>query len=287
MMKKIGIFALVIALIICIIPIRSLAEKEYTKEDYIAMGMPSDWAEIKARGVLRIGILSTDQVGFYMQDEHGKLDGFDIDVARNVAASLHLEPEFIRIEGGYDGLLMATANGDVDICLSTFSNTIDRLQYINFSRPYLTTNYATIVNKSAMVKAKVKTNPIPYMKANEVDIALQQGTSHISRVKSLFPKANIIETKDASEAVSMVIKGEAFATLTSESELFVYCLSDPSSSIYTNGYSFNDVNDEFCIGVNKDYPTLLSMINLYLDTSKQLSEKEIENWFYEYLTKEE
>ena len=286
MKRKIGIITLIIVLIVGLMPARTYAEKKYSKEEYISQGMEEDWAEIKARGVLRIGILSTDQIGFYMEDENGELSGLDIDVARNVASYLHLEPEFVRIDGGYDGLLEATKNGDVDICLSTFSHTMERLQFINFSRPYLTTNYATIVNKSAMVRAGVKSNPIPYMRTHPIDIALQGGTSHIPRVKDLFPMVNIIETEDAETAVNMVIAGDAFATLTSESELFVYCLSNPSSSIYTKGYSFNDVNNEFCIGVNREYPTLLKMINLYLDTSRQMSEKEIERWFYEFLKEE-
>lgn len=69
------------------------------------------WTEVQARGVLRIG----SDPGFqpFADEQAGRWQGYDIDLASEIATRLGLRPEFVAV--GYDALYDKLAAGDVDL----------------------------------------------------------------------------------------------------------------------------------------------------------------------------
>ncbi|MGQ9925889.1 MAG: ABC transporter substrate-binding protein [Chloroflexaceae bacterium] len=72
------------------------------------------WAEVQRRGTLRV---ATD-VGFrpFAFEEHGELIGYDIDLARAIAAALGVTVEFVPT--GFDGLYDTLVSGRADMIAS-------------------------------------------------------------------------------------------------------------------------------------------------------------------------
>ena len=279
--KKIISISLVLSLLFVLTPITANAETNEKRalDEYLSEGMKEDLAMLKARGTLRVGILTEGVVGFIFEDENGELAGVDIDLAKNIANALEVEAEFVKIDGSYDDLTEALKNGDVDIVVSTYSHSLSRIQYVNFSEPYLTSNVGIMVGKSAMVKAGINNNPIPYMKENSVNIAVLGGTSHVDIAKMLFPYANIIEAGSYDETTELVVDGEAFAALSIDMELYTRYLARPELSLFVTTYVLSDINDQYCVGINTELPSLVDFIDLYLETSSKLSVKDVEKIF--------
>lgn len=282
--KKFGIVLSILVILGMIIPIfavPAVADASPSLPDFLNEKMAPDLAAIKARGSLRVAIPEEDLFAFFEEDEKGNLFGIDIDLARNIASALGVEAEFVRVGGDYGNLSEELKNGNVDVVIATYSHTLDRIQYVDFSEPYLSLRFAVMVNKSAMVTAGIDHNPIPYMKANTVDIAVNAGTSHVDAAKMLFPKANIILTDSYDEASQMVAEGKAFATFSGELLFYSQHLDYSGYSVYCTTFALEDVKDEFCVGVNRNCTQLLDFVNLYLATSLPITVDDVERIYEE------
>ncbi|WP_082493603.1 transporter substrate-binding domain-containing protein [Massilia sp. Leaf139] len=99
---------------------------------------PSSAADLldtaKARGTLRIAMEGTYPPFNFKQARSGQLAGYDVDVARAVAAKLGLKPEFVTTE--WAAILAGLAAGKYDVIVSQVGITAKREQAFNFSQPY-------------------------------------------------------------------------------------------------------------------------------------------------------
>src|SRR6478672_7343476 len=69
----------------------------------------------KARGTLKIALEGT-YPPFNFKDKAGQLDGYDVDVAKLVAARMGLKPEFVTTE--WSAILAGLAAGRYDVIIS-------------------------------------------------------------------------------------------------------------------------------------------------------------------------
>lgn len=263
-----GIF-LMLALLTCA---RNNTRAEEVQTDRISTDqMSEDIAEIIDRGKLRVAIPGEDLTAFFEKDESGKLSGIDIELAEGIAASLGVEAVFDRSSKNYDELTDRLKNGDVDLVIATFSHSLDRIRYIDFSDTYLQLRFGLMVNKQAMVTRGLEGSPVAYLKENGERIAAVQGTSHVRMAKQLFGACEIVETENYDEAVELVKTGEVFGFFCGELEFYSQYLAQPTLRIYTDTYVFSDVRDEFCVGIPLGHGQLLDYVNLYLATYGRLT----------------
>ena len=87
-----------------------------------------------ARGSLRIAMEGTYPPFNFKDSKTGQLAGYDVDVARAVAARLKLKPEFVTTE--WSAILAGLAAGKYDMIVSQVGITPRREQAFDFSRPY-------------------------------------------------------------------------------------------------------------------------------------------------------
>jgi cystine transport system substrate-binding protein len=88
---------------------------------------------VKHAGVLRIGLEGT-YPPFDSRNSAGELEGFDVDVAKAVAAKLGVKPEFIPTE--WSGIIAALQTGKFDVIVNQVTITPQRKQVLDFSQPY-------------------------------------------------------------------------------------------------------------------------------------------------------
>ncbi len=100
-------------------------------------------AEVKAKGVL---VLGTDPTfsPFEFKGSDGKIQGFDIDIAKAVAKDLGVKLEIQAV--GFGALMpQSVTSGRVDMAISTITITTERAKVVSFSQPYFRSAQVFIV----------------------------------------------------------------------------------------------------------------------------------------------
>lgn len=122
-------------------------------------GGADDVQKIVDRGVLNVGVKVDVPKFGYKDPSTGKIDGFEIDIARAVAKDILGDESKLKLEGvtaKTRGPLLDTGELDMDIC--TFTITEERKKSYNFSEPYYTDGVALMVKKSAGYKSLADLN---------------------------------------------------------------------------------------------------------------------------------
>lgn len=115
--------------------------------------------DVKVRGTLRIGMEGTYPPFNYKNDK-GELDGFDVDIAKALAAKLGVKPEFTTTE--WSGILAGLQAGKFDVIVNQVAATDKRRETFDFSEPYVIsypqlitrTNEARKLDTAADLKGK-------------------------------------------------------------------------------------------------------------------------------------
>ncbi|RSM62273.1 ABC transporter substrate-binding protein [Kibdelosporangium aridum] len=115
-----------------------------------AMPADSTMAKIVARGKLIVGVdQNTYHMGF-RDPFTGEIQGFDIDMARGIAAALFGDPNAIQLRAiTSDQRIPMLKAGEVDIVVRTMSITCDRLVDVNFSAVYYEAQQQVLVKKNS------------------------------------------------------------------------------------------------------------------------------------------
>ncbi|MES2151963.1 MAG: transporter substrate-binding domain-containing protein [Pseudomonadota bacterium] len=103
-------------------------------------------ATAKARGTLRIAMEGTYPPFNFKDPKSGELAGYDVDVAKLVAARLGLKPEFVSTE--WSAILAGLGAGKYDAIVSQVGITAKRQEAFDFSEPYTYSSPQLIVRKN-------------------------------------------------------------------------------------------------------------------------------------------
>lgn len=251
-------------------------EKSTQTKEYSLEGMADDIKKIVEKGELTIALTAEDVKGFYEDKGNGQLSGIDIEVGTNIAEALGVEAVFDRSANSHGELTKKLINDEVDMVIATYSATLERSMYVLQSDPYFKSNIGVCVNKQFLLKNDIQSSPVEFMKKNAFNLCVLKGSSHITFAENNFPYCNIIEINDNKEGCEKVVNGEADAFLSSEVELIFSYAEDKTLPIYADVFTFSDIQDNFCVGVSRNSPQLLNLINAYIANQKQITVKEVE-----------
>jgi ABC-type amino acid transport substrate-binding protein len=103
------------------------------------------WANIVKTGTIRIGT-DPSWPPFESLDNSSKIVGFEVDLADAVATRLNLTTDWRAV--GFDTIITSVQSGDLDLGVSGFSVTAERLQQVQFSMPHSNTRAQVIMLQS-------------------------------------------------------------------------------------------------------------------------------------------
>lgn len=113
-------------------------------------GEGSTITRIKKDGVLRVVcILSTSPFG--MVNSKGEPEGFDVDVANELAKSLGVKVEIIDSVEAANRVPYLTS-GKADVAIATLGITLERAQAVAFTDPYIRDGQVIVAQKGSSVK---------------------------------------------------------------------------------------------------------------------------------------
>ncbi|MDH6236638.1 glutamate ABC transporter substrate-binding protein [Cryobacterium sp. CG_9.6] len=190
--------------------------------DVSLTGSPTYDAMVAADKV-RIGV-KEDQPGLgYLDAATGERSGFDIEIARWVAASLGFADdkiEFVAIPSA--NRESAIVNGDIDYYVGTYSITEKRKTQIDFAGPYFVTGQGILV---AADNTTIE---------SEADLAgttvcSATGSTPIQNIKDNYPDTKTVEFDTYSQCVEAVKDGSADAVTTDQAILLGYASESPDT----------------------------------------------------------
>lgn len=159
------------------------------------------------RGSLRFGVAVF--VPWTMKSESGELIGFEVDVAKKIAADMGLKAEFTLYP--WEEVIPALRKGEIDVLAGGMSITPARALQVNFSRP-LAESGVSIATNTELTK---HIGRLDELNSPEIKIAVVKGTLAHSVTQKFFDRADINLFTSAKEAGEFVANGKAHAYLAS------------------------------------------------------------------------
>ena len=207
---------------------------------------------IKSAGVVKVGV-KEDQPGLgYLDPTTGERTGFDVDVARWIAASLGYDEdkiEFTAIPSA--NREQAIVNGDIDYYVGTYSITDKRKEQISFAGPYFVTGQGLLV-----AAGNDKITGKDSLTAEDI-VCSATGSTSIQRIKDETP-AQTKEYDTYSTCVEDLKNGQVDAVTTDEAILIGYAAQAPDE-LKVVGDVFSE--ERYGVGIAKGDTALQEFIN--------------------------
>jgi len=161
--------------------------------------------QVMRRGILRVGMDTF--LPWAMKDKKGELVGFEIDVARRLAADMGVKVEFVPTK--WAGILPALLTGKFDVVIGGMGIQTKRALKVNFTIPYDYSGMAIVAHKE---KAAGFSSLADFNKA-DVEIACKLGTTAVSAVKKYIPNAKLRLFDDEAQAYQELRNGNVAAVV--------------------------------------------------------------------------
>lgn len=208
---------------------------------------------VKARGTLKVAMEGNYPPFNFKDPKSGELTGFEVDVAKLLAAKLGVKPEFTTTE--WSGILAGLGAGKYDVILNQVGITEARQKAFDFSQPYTLSTAQLIVRKD-------EKRSFPTLESLKgYKLGLGQGTNFEQKAKAV-PGIDVKTYPGSPEYLADLASGRIDAAL--NDRLLVGYLLKSSNLPLKAGATFGDV-DKIGIPFQKGNPKFEAALNKALD----------------------
>ena len=161
--------------------------------------------QVMRRGVLRVGMDTF--LPWAMKDKKGELVGFEIDVARRLAADMGVKVEFVPTK--WAGIIPALLTGKFDVIIGGMGIQTKRALKVNFTIPYDYSGMGIVAHK----KKAAGFSSLADFNSADVEIACKLGTTAVNAAKKYMPKAKLRLFDDEAQAYQELRNGNVAAVV--------------------------------------------------------------------------
>ncbi|MCJ1700826.1 glutamate ABC transporter substrate-binding protein [Rathayibacter festucae] len=206
-----------------------------------------------ADDTVTIGV-KEDQPGLgYLDAATGERSGFDIEIAKWVAASLGFSEDKIEYQPIPSANREASiVNGDIDYYVGTYSITDKRKEQVGFAGPYFETG------QQLLVAADNDTITGPDDLSADTTVCSATGSTPIQNIRTNYPEVPTEEFDTYSQCVDALADGQVDAVTTDGAILIGYAAQRPDD-LKVVGEPFS--TELYGIGLAKDDTALRGFIN--------------------------
>ena len=207
---------------------------------------------IQERDKVVVGV-KEDQPGLgYLDVTTGERTGFDVDIARWIAASLGYDEDKIEFKPiASANREQAITNGDIDYYVGTYSINDKRKELIDFAGPYFITGQGLLVAADADDAEALED-------FNGKTVCSATGSTPIQNIKANFPEIKTQEYDLYSACVQDLIDGKVDAVTTDQAILIGYAAQYPDDVKVTGGLF---TEERYGVGLTKGDDALRAHIN--------------------------
>jgi len=132
------------------------------------------WENIQKTGVIRVGTDPTWPPYQLRDEDTNEIVGFEVDLANACAEKLGLTIEWQDV--GFDSIIVSVQQGQLDMGVSGFSVTPERLDLVSFTIPHSTTEGQVIMLESTMdAKGITTVSSLEDFKTLGIKVGVQSG----------------------------------------------------------------------------------------------------------------
>jgi polar amino acid transport system substrate-binding protein len=132
------------------------------------------WAHIQKTGEIQVGTDPTWPPYQMLDNETGNIVGFEVDIANACAEKLGLTIKWNSLS--FDNIILSVQQGQLDMGVSGFSITSERLDQVSFTIPHSTTQGQVIMLNSTMAAKGITTvNSLADFKTLGITVGVQSG----------------------------------------------------------------------------------------------------------------
>lgn len=205
--------------------------------------------QIQERGTIIIG-LEGDWAPWSFVDENDELTGFDVEVARAIAAKLGVEVQFIP--GEWDGLFAGMDAGRYDIVINGVEVTPERTEKYDFTEPYAYIRTALIVRGD---NETIKT--FDDLKGRKTANSI--ASTYMNLAEDYGATCYGVDTLD--ETLTMVLQGRVDATLNAIVSYTDYMAQHPDANLKVVATTEDASNVSIPMRKGEETASLMEAIN--------------------------
>ncbi|WP_158884611.1 glutamate ABC transporter substrate-binding protein [Amycolatopsis anabasis] len=241
---------------------RSLAPTNGT-----AIADGSTMSKIKKRGKLIAAVDQTNYSFGYRNTTNGKLEGFDIDMAKQIAAAIFGTAEnhiqFKAIPSSRRESVLQ--NGEADIVVRTYTINCERLQKVGFSSVYYVAHQRVLVSKNSPVQG------LGDLGGKKV-CATSTSTS-LKKIATADSKPIPVSVDNWSDCLVMLQQGQVDAVSTDDVILNGMAQQDPTTHVVGDALT----DEPYGIGIPKQNEDMIRYVNAVLESVRAGKWKESYN----------
>lgn len=156
-------------------------------------------------GTLRVGVALF--APWTMRAPGGELVGFEIDVAKLLAADMRVETEILVYD--FDRLIPALEAGEIDVIAAGLTVTPERALHVNFSQPYAGAG----ISLATHLASTIQVEKLDDLDAPAFKIAAVEGTAAAALASRVLPRAALTLFDSAEDASAALLAGDVHAYL--------------------------------------------------------------------------
>ncbi|MET0899916.1 MAG: glutamate ABC transporter substrate-binding protein [Mycobacterium sp.] len=219
-----------------------------------AMPPGSTMATIAERGRLVVGVDQNTFLFGYRNPATGQLEGFDIDVAREVARAIFGDPNRIDLRVVDAGQREpALQSGQVDLVVRTFSITCARKENVAFSTVYYNANQRILALKGSGIDSAAA--------LSGKRVCAVKGTTSLAALYALDPRPELFGVSSWTDCLVMLQQGQVDAISTDDVVLAGLANQDPTVELVGAGLGV----EPYGIGIKKENTDLVRFVNGVLE----------------------
>ncbi len=228
---------------------------------------------IKKRGKLVAGVKYDTKLFGLKDPGTGKVEGFDIDMAKRLAKSILGDETKVELkEVTSKTRIPMLQNGEIDIIIATMTINEERKQQVDFTDVYFKAGQSLLVKKGSAIQS------IADLKKGSKVMAVKGSTSAVN-IRAKAPEATVLEFDNYQDAFTALKAGQGDALTTDNAILLGMVKQDPNFQLA--GGNFTD--EPYGMAIKKGDSEFVAYVNKFLKDMNASGEydKLYEQWFGE------
>jgi len=224
-----------------------------------------DLTQIIASKKLVVAMVDMDHPPFITRTVDGRLEGLELEMARDIAKELEVTLE-INKTATFDDVIDMVACGEADIGLSNLSITVDRAKKVNFTNVYRKLGIVLLLNRLKMAARNLETGMrhLDDLKNTSDTIGVIGKSAYETMALRYFPNANVKTYDQYEDMIIAAEKGEILLAMGNSGTIDAFLKKSPHLIIKLQSYRIEDLIDDIAMADAVGNDHLLSWLNSYL-----------------------